>query len=79
MRSSRNTGRRRRGRAPAVLPVPYDILLDSYVAQLAHAPLAADNRTKYAGRVRRYLRRRGLPVGPATARSPCCPTTPAYA
>jgi site-specific recombinase XerD len=53
--TSGNTEPRRRGRAPAALPAPYDAVLDSYVAQLAHAPLAAESRTKYAGRVRGYL------------------------
>ncbi|KQC34739.1 hypothetical protein UK82_30435 [Frankia sp. ACN1ag] len=37
------------------MPAPYDTVLDRYVAQLAHAPLGADSRDKYAGRVRGYL------------------------
>ncbi|WP_261575470.1 tyrosine-type recombinase/integrase [Frankia gtarii] len=45
----------RRGRTAAALPAPYDAVLEAYRVGLVHTPLAADSRTKYAGRVRGYL------------------------
>ncbi|CAO5185833.1 Integrase [Frankia sp. AiPs1] len=53
--TSGNTTARRRGRTAAALPAPYDAVLDTYVVQLVHAPLAVDSRAKYASRVRGYL------------------------
>ncbi|MGB8996244.1 MAG: tyrosine-type recombinase/integrase [Pseudonocardiaceae bacterium] len=46
---------RRRGRAPAPLPVDYQVIHTGYVDLLAHTPLDTDTRRAYASRVRGYL------------------------
>ena len=45
----------RRGRAPVDLPDPFAAVLDTYVAALAAAPLAAQTRRTYSSKARQYL------------------------